>query len=75
MNMEPHKRNLPEQAASRLNGVKDLVQGMKTKQGQLGSSLPQNMMRINSMKADSTWGKVCSWIVNITRRLNVPIQH
>ena len=58
--MEPHKRNLPEQAALRLNGVKDLVQGMKTEQGQLGLSLLQNMMRVNSMKVDSTWRKVCS---------------
>ena len=75
MSMEILKRSSPEQAALRLKDVKDWVQGMKTEQDQLGLNLLLNTMLINSMKADSTWRKVCLWIVNTTRKLNVSALH
>ena len=38
-------------------------------------SLHRNTMLINSKKAGSTWRKVCSWIVNTTRKLNMSALH
>ena len=75
MSMETLKRSLPEQAASQLKDVKDWVQEMTTEQGQLGLNSLLNMMLTDSMKADFTQRKVCSWTVNTTRKLNVSTLH